>query len=428
VATSSTQRSIRGALAALVGVALAAGSVAVAGDADAYVVKKTSRGQLVHWESRDVDYTIAPSVEANVEGGAQATLHAMDSWSGSVGAPDLRTKVADAASPTKPGFDEKNGVFYMAGGYAPAGRALAITVLTYDNTTGRILDADVIFNGSYKFKVLEEGRLAEKAALRTASTDSISHEDELPAASVDTIYDLHHVIAHELGHSLGMNDEMERKDALMYRYTAPNDATLRAPASDDISGLAELYSTNLEAAGNGCGGAAVSPKKPGLAAQHAALVLAFGLLFFLALRARSDRRARFAFVLAAAAAAVTLMPSASKSGGTAQATEVAPGHARAKVLSAQTALEDGLMKTTFKLATTVCRATSCPKMGHGAAWGGTVGNITQEVGGQVAPQNGADVDVSFAKLPNALAPLASPLGVRDAAADDSEIRVVTAAR
>ena len=42
----------------------------------------------------------------------------------------------------KPGFDEKNGVFYMSGGYAPAGRALAITVLTYDNASGRILDAD----------------------------------------------------------------------------------------------------------------------------------------------------------------------------------------------------------------------------------------------------------------------------------------------
>ncbi|MBF5066290.1 hypothetical protein G6O45_23960, partial [Salmonella enterica subsp. enterica serovar Istanbul] len=101
------------------------------------------------------------------------------------------------------------------------------------------------------------------------------------------------------------------------------------------------------------------------------------------------------------------------------------GHARAKVLTTSTTMEDGLFKTTYKLATTVCRAASCPKMGEGFSWGGTAGNIRQEVGGQLAPATGDDVDVSFTKLPNAIAPLSHPLGAPKA--DTATVRVITAA-
>jgi hypothetical protein len=420
VATSRARSWIRFAAPALIGAAL----VGSAADASAFSVKKTTKGELVHWDSRDVHYAIDPSVEANVTAGNAAVRQAMESWSGDVGAPTLHAENADATSPTKPGFDQKNGVFFIPGGYAPAGRALAITVLTYDNSSGKILDADVIFNGSYNFAVLGEGNVGDVTKL--SSTDGISHTDE-PTGDPATVYDLHHVIAHETGHSLGMNDEMERKDALMYRYTSPNDATLRQPASDDISGLAELYSSNLEAHGNGCGGATVAPKKPSLAAQHAAILGVLGLLFFLVLRARSDRRARLAFVLATATAAVAFLPSVSTKGGQAQASELEPGQARAKVFSTATTFENGLMKTTYKLATSVCRATSCPKTGQGVAWGGQIGNIRQDVGGQFAPTEGDDVDVSFAKLPNVLAPLTSPLPARDLATSDVDVRVLTAA-
>ena len=325
---------------------------------------------------------------------------------------------------------QKNGVFFMPDGYAPAGRALAITVLTYDNASGRILDADIIVNGAYKFAVL--GAPADVAAQQRldtgahpSSTDGITHVEE-PSTSTDTVYDLHHVVAHELGHSLGMNDELERKDALMYRYSSPNDASLRAPATDDIEGLAELYSTKLEASGNGCGNATVAPKKPSLAASHFAMVATLGFLFFLILRGRSDRRARLAFVVAAAVATYAMLPSITKDGGNiAKASELAPGQARAKVLTTSSSMEDGLIKTTYKLATTVCRTASCPKLGTGVAWGGTVGNITQEVGGQFAPASGDDVDVSFTSLPSDLAVLSQPLGAP--VSDTAAVRVITPA-
>ena len=418
---------MRGTVAAVAGAAVTLGAFG-APDAHAYVVKKTSRGELVHWEERTVSYWLDPSL-STVERSVEATHVAMDGWSGVVGAPELTPRAADATAPAKPGFDRQNGVFFMKDGWAPAGRALAITVLTYDNLTGRILDADIIFNGAYKFAVLDPD-IAERAQrsgfTHPSATDGISHQED--AVDYATVYDLHHVMAHELGHSVGMNDEWERRDALMYRYSAPNDASIREPGSDDIAGLAELYSTQLEAKGNGCGGATVAPKKPSLAASHAAMLAVLGLLAFLVLRARGDRRARVGFVFAVAAAAVALLPSVDRAGrGVARASELAPGHARAKVLSTSTSMEAGLLRTTFELATSACRAASCPKLGHGTVWGGVMGNIRQEVGGQYAPETGDDVDVSFAKLPSAIAPLSQPLAGRDRTTDEA-VTVLTQVR
>lgn len=403
--------------------------------ASAYSVKKTSHGDLVHWEVDTVSFTIDPSVDANVSSGEEATKTAMQSWSGTAGAPDIQVTSNDKSSPTAPSFDRKNGVFYAAGGYEPAGRALAITVLTYDNASGKILDADVVFNGSYQFRVLGLQQLdsAKLPTLAGNKTDVVSHEDEADEGDLDSIYDLHHVVAHELGHSLGMNDEMGRKDALMYRYTAPNDASLREPASDDLTGLAELYENSPKSSDQGgCGSDTVAPKKPSHTASNAAMFVTFGLLLFLVLRARNDRRAKGAFVLAAACAAVALVPNLSGK-GVARASEPVSamnlGHARAKVMNTSVAIENGLFKTKYELATTTCRANICPKSGRGVTFGGTIGNITQEVGGYYAPNNGDEVNVSFAKMPSRLAPVKSPLAGRMTTMSDelADVKVVTLA-
>ena len=80
------------------------------------------------------------------------------------------------------------------------------------------------------------------------------------------------------------------------------------------------------------------------------------------------------------------------------------------------------------LATVRCNSASCPKTGLGETWGGTIGNITQEVGNYYAPASGDEVDVSFAKLPAAFAAVSNPLSGRLAAqtaAEKGTVRVVT---
>ena len=186
-------RAVVRASVALTGAALVFSALAAfaAPDAHAFVVKKTAKGELVHWDQRTVDYTFDPSVDISVSDAVSATSSAMASWSGTVGAPDLQGHAASTVKdpPQKPGFDQKNGVFYMPGGYAPAGRALAITVLTYDNSSGRILDADIIVNGSYKFAVLgaalDVSAHEQIGAAHPSNTDGISHQEE--AQATDTI-------------------------------------------------------------------------------------------------------------------------------------------------------------------------------------------------------------------------------------------------
>lgn len=400
---------------------LAAGCLCLATPASAYELKRTPAGALVHWEEASVSYSIDPSVDAAVSGGASSTLSAMTGWSGEVGAPSLHGALAGADAPTQPGLDRKNGVFFVPGGYEPAGKALAITVLTYDNESGAILDADVVFNGAYAFAVLPT-TVTDTAPPKEVVTRA-AHETEAdtPAAvqvrGTLSTYDLEHVVGHELGHSLGMNDERTLTSSLMYRYSAPNDPSVRAPAADDVDGLSELYA---KSGAEGCGGATVAPKKPSSDAARVAMLGALGLVLFVLLRARKGKAA---FVVAATAAVALLAPRLE--GREAKASTAAAGHARAKVVTATTTSRAGMLRTTYALATTTCRTGSCPPAGHGSAWGGTEGRITQEINGAYAPRPGDEVDVSFDGL-DTLAAL-QPLTGRSVA-KDLAVRVVTKAR
>jgi hypothetical protein len=428
---SKKSSSVRGAF---LGWASALAALSFAPAVSAYEVKHTASGELVRWHSDRVTFTLDPSFESSVARASSAASAAMGSWSESMGAPELEIIARDAASPTAPGYDQKNSVFYMQKGYAPAGRALAITVVTFNNISGELLDADVIFNGKYAFEVLEPNddgteRPATSNSTRLSSNDGVSHDTEISFDySRGAVYDLHHVVAHEFGHTLGLNDETDRRDALMYRFSLPHDASIRAPASDDVDGLAEIYKRRLETKAEGCGGATVAPKKPSRSASMTAMVGALAMLFFLGVRAR--RSSRVALVFGAAALVAALAPVVSSSRGVALASTVHElGHARAKVLKTSTFIESGLFRTRYELATTACRASACPSAGHGDSWGGTVGEITQEVGGEFAPSAGDEVDVSFTRLPDVLGALKKPLvGRNQAELKAAEVRVLTPAR
>jgi hypothetical protein len=55
-------------------------------------------------------------------------------------------------------------------------------------------------------------------AINLSPTDGIAH-DESPTLPNDGVaYDLHHIVAHELGHSLGLNDE-RREECCSFVHT-----------------------------------------------------------------------------------------------------------------------------------------------------------------------------------------------------------------
>lgn len=385
---------------------LGGGGLVVPAEAAAYDVKRTSGDQLVHWEKPSVRFQLDGAIDRRVPRATNAVEEALASWSGTVGAPELTAE--SSTSPMVTGFDGDNSVRFAPTGWAPAGRALAITVLTYDDVSGAILDADVVVNGQYDFAVLapEASEVPRGSGTKLTSTDGIDVHVERDDVER---YDLHHVIAHEFGHALGLNDELAERSALMYRYSSPNDPSVRVPSDDDISGLAQLYGTNVTANGNGCGAATVAPRAPSRSASSAATWITLGLGLFVTVRGGSRRRGAVGLGVVLGAGAFVLMPDVTRDDATpiAQAA-TAPVMARAVVTRATTSIEDGLFKTTFDLRGVRCASGPCPSLGVGVAWGGVMGTIRQEVGDHFAPRAGAEVQVALS--PSApLARIGAPL-------------------
>ena len=213
----------------------AVGVFAWSAAAQAFALKHTSHGAPLRWTRSHVSYVIDPSVEGNVPGGAQAVSSSVNGWSGSAGGPMLSASVGPGGA--QPGLDGQNSVVFAPKGFAAAGGALAVTVTSYDDATGEIVDADIVINGEYPFAVLSPSA-SPCAGVAPVSTDGSGGDD---GASGATPFDLVHVVSHEVGHSLGLADERDDNAALMYAFTTPGDPSLRSPTNDDVDGVDAIY-------------------------------------------------------------------------------------------------------------------------------------------------------------------------------------------
>jgi len=357
-----------------------ASSLVAASPADAYQVKRTPSGNSVRWDGKGVDVHLSPSL-ADLDGGNDVIVKTFESWSGLEGAPHVSARYEGAAA--DPAYDRNNSVFFMPKAYEPAGRALAITILTYDNKTGLILDSDIVVNGKYHFAWLPED-----------GTHPEMHDKD--------IYDIEHVLAHESGHVLGLSDELSRNDVLMYRYSSPNDASLRTPTEDDKDGLAEIYSRAVvpQEESGGCGDSTVSPSRPGRKTGQLGFAFGVGFVTFLAARRRKNA-ARMSVAGAASFAtfALTMLPSLERTSHARSAEmfdqDTGEGHATASIVRAASRFDRGLIRTQATLRIDSCRVAACPKVIDHNAWGGTVGNVTQVFGHDGAPEAETKVHLTF---------------------------------
>ena len=347
--------------------------------ASAYEVKRTNDGNAVRWADGAVTLHMTPSVE-QLPGGRDVISKVFSAWSGQQGAPSMGASIDGSGA--EPSYDHNNSVFFMPHGYDPAGKALAITILTYDNKSGQILDADIVVNGKYTF-----GWLPNTATQATAAVGS------------GDIYDIEHVLAHESGHALGLSDELERSDVLMFRYSSPNDASMRLPTGDDKAGLSEIYSKAIVAQqdNSGCGDSSISPNHPNKSASGFALAFGVGFVTFMVLR-RKNRAGRAGVAGAASLAtfALTLLPTmerASHARGIDMAE--ADSHATASVVKSESRFERGMIRTHATLRVDQCRVAACPDLVEHESYGGTVGNITQVFGHDEAPKTDERVHLSF---------------------------------
>jgi hypothetical protein len=260
-----TNRALRFAIA---GACMCVTTVTAA-NAHAYVVRQTASGAMVHWPQTTIEVEIDPSVTTAITGSLEGITTAMAGWSSSTSGPQLT--VTEASGSSSPAVDYRNVVYFAPGGYPAAGNALAITLVSYDDSTGEIVDADIVINGKYAFAILAAGARAATGAIAIANEPVIGEPTDKPLSDSNGAFglgasptngvpfDLVHVLAHETGHLLGLEDAPSDTSDLMYLYTAPGDAALRAPATDDVAGVTFLYAGVPTSTSHGCASSSIAP-------------------------------------------------------------------------------------------------------------------------------------------------------------------------
>ncbi len=359
-----------------------AAALAVSHNVDAFAIKHAESGEVVRWRRASVAWTVDRSVR-DVPGAEEAVTAAVAAWTERGGAPKLVAVAPDAA--LEPGLDGTNAVFYAKEGFAPAGVALAVTVLSFDDRTGEVLDADIVLNGRYQL-----GTIDAAAAAPTAADD--------PGAET---YDVRRILAHEMGHALGLSDELARKDALMYLYVARATALPAAPGADDLAGLMSLYGSSpsslrspAAAAADpvGCSGAVVARSGPRRAPGGA--LCSIGLLITALVMARSRQRGgRRAAGCTLVAAAVLVMPPVLGGSETTAPTTTTDVDIEAVVTAVTTTATRGIFRSELALARTGRSAAVCPAASRSVVWGGTIGGVRQVIGGADVPAIGDRVGV-----------------------------------
>ena len=113
---------------------------------------------------------------------------------------------------------------------------VAVTIAYADATTGRIVEADVILNSVYAFGVVDD-----------------SGGDD--TAKCGGRYDVENILTHEMGHFLGLGEELSDQKATMYVVSMPCQTHKRKLTTDDVDAIDALYATPMLAGSSSSSGA-----------------------------------------------------------------------------------------------------------------------------------------------------------------------------
>lgn len=206
---------MRDAFGGVLGLGLAFG---VASDARAFTINTTAEGRYIRW-MRDsvVARADAQFLDMLASGAARESLSiAFEAWRGYSGVPDLLIGEGSAAEPGFHPGQDTNTVHYLPS-WPYEDEKLAVTVITYELESGKLLDADVLVNGGVNYQMLSE-----------------AHPDR-------HFYDLAAVLTHEAGHMLGLGESPGNEEATMYPYAYPGQTHQRTLSEDDEAAIQMSY-------------------------------------------------------------------------------------------------------------------------------------------------------------------------------------------
>jgi hypothetical protein len=173
------------------------------------------------WATPEVPFVLDP--DGGPAGAFSSVSAAFAAWDAATTADLFADVTVDAAAgPSLKSPDGVNTVsFRLLAGYP---KALAITNIWYDDSTGDMVDDDVIFNAKYQWGVDQDGE-------GTSST--------LPRS----VYDVANVGTHELGHVVGLDDLYlsQYRELTMYGYAAAKETMKISLMPGDVAGAQAIY-------------------------------------------------------------------------------------------------------------------------------------------------------------------------------------------
>jgi hypothetical protein len=199
--------------------------------AHAYTINTTEVGKRIRWSLGSVQMQMDPEFERFLGPGDGYAALAMgfEAWRGLPRVPDLIIRPGMPESLGHHDGHASNGIYLLRDWPYEAAK-LAVTIVTYEMDTGRLLDADIVVNGKAAFAVLDEPVKGGKAE-----------------------YDLPAVLTHEAGHVLGLGESASGQEATMWPYARPDDIDKRSLAEDDEDGAIDSYQSAPPPAADGCG-------------------------------------------------------------------------------------------------------------------------------------------------------------------------------
>ena len=273
----------------------------------AYTQRFTVSGLPVRWSKSRVPMRVDPALGANAAESLEAGRLAFAAWGG---IPNVPVLALEGDTQRAPGFassgPNENGAYRVAS-LPIGGTALAVTVSTYRQDDGILLDADILVKDSRDVQLL----------------------DELPARRDQRRYDLASLLAHESGHVLGLGESMDDASATMWPRLALGDTSARTIEADDEAGVRAIYAemvpgdpggTPSPLLGGGCSAGRGAARAPGAMARarsgtgrgSGALAALLLLAFALVTRVRGARRASIGAALVLACAQLVVASPAAR--------------------------------------------------------------------------------------------------------------------
>jgi len=237
-------------------------------------IKRAPNGERIRWRRGATTIHIDASLDRFGPGAKLAVQNAFGTWLASDAyVPALTFDTSRGARLTMKA-DGRNTVLAAPITIPGHEKDLAVALVYWDERTGAIREADIVVNTKVPFGVLDQEPDRDRDHDRDHDHDHHHSKPQKPKDSCANRYDLQNVLTHEVGHYLGLGEDVEERLATMYFSSARCETQKRTLEAVDEQAVATLYATPLdEPAQQANAGCSISGSRPGEGPAAAFLLL-----------------------------------------------------------------------------------------------------------------------------------------------------------